>query len=151
MIIIGIDPDSKANGVAVYRKGKLDELLMMNTVELYDLFRMLIDCGDDIQVHIEDVGGISSNAFNIKSRDPVAVKLKKAEHVGKCKQAQIEVERVCEAFDVKVINHKVSKMWKDADSGKKQFELITDWKCQSNPDKRSAAYFGWLGVTSKRK
>lgn len=151
MIIIGIDPDSSANGVAVYRKGRLDELLTLNTFELSNFIPCLLADEDSVEVHIEDVNGISSNAFNVKSKDKLPVKLKKAEHVGKCKQAQIEVERICEAFDVKVVKHKVSKMWKDADSGKKQFESITGWKCQSNPDKRSAAYFGWLGITSKRK
>lgn len=151
MIIIGIDPDSSANGVAVYRKGKLDELLNINTFELSNFIPCLLADEDSVEVHIEDVNGISSNAFNVKSKDRLPVKLKKAEHVGKCKQAQIEVERICEAFNVKVVKHKVSKMWKDADSGKKQFESITGWNGQSNPDKRSAAYFGWLGVTSKRK
>ena len=148
MIIIGIDPDSSANGVAVYQGGKLTELSTMTTIELFGYMNYNVS---ECEVHIEDVNGISSNAFNVKSKDKLPVKLKKAEHVGKCKQAQIEVERICEALKVKVVKHKVSKMWKDADSGKKQFELITGWKGQSNPDKRSAAYFGWLGVTSKRK
>lgn len=148
MVIIGIDPDSSANGVAVYQNGKLTELSNMTTIELFGYMNYSVS---ECEVHIEDVNGISSNAFNVKSKDKLPVKLKKAEHVGKCKQAQIEVERVCEALKVKVVKHKVSKMWKDADSGKKQFELITGWKGQSNPDKRSAAYFGWLGVTSKRK
>ncbi len=148
MVIIGIDPDSGANGVAVYQNGKLTELSNMTTIELFGYMNYKVS---ECEVHIEDVNGISSNAFNVKSKDKLPVKLKKAEHVGKCKQAQIEVERVCESLKVKVVKHKVSKMWKDADSGKKQFELITGWKGQSNPDKRSAAYFGWLGVTSKRK
>lgn len=148
MVIIGIDPDSSANGVAVYQNGKLTELSNMTTIELFVYMNYNVS---ECEVHIEDVNGISSNAFNVKSKDKLPVKLKKAEHVGKCKQAQIEVERVCESLKVKVVKHKVSKMWKDADSGKKQFELITGWKGKSNTDKRSAAYFGWLGVTSKRK
>lgn len=151
MIIIGIDPDSSANGVAVYVGGSLYHLHSLDTISLFKYLSFEVECKESIEVHIEDVNGISSNAFNVKSKDKLPVKLKKAEHVGKCKQAQIEVERVCEALKVKVVKHKVSKMWKDSDSGKKQFESITGWKGQSNPDKRSAAYFGWLGVTSKRK
>ncbi len=150
MIIIGIDPDSSANGVAVYRDNSLSELLALNTFELTTFIACcLSEC--DVVAHIEDVCGISAAFTARDKKKPLAVKLKMAQHIGMCKQAQIEVERVCEAYEVKVVKHKVSKMWKDADSGKKQFELITGWKGQSNPDKRSAAYFGWLGVTSKRK
>lgn len=150
MVIIGIDPDSSANGVAVYRDGALVELLSLNTFQLNTFIACcLAEC--DVVVHIEDVCGISAAFTARDKKKSLAVKLKMAQHIGMCKQAQIEVERICEAYEVDVVKHKVSKMWKDADSGKKQFELITGWKGQSNPDKRSAAYFGWLGVTSKRK
>lgn len=150
MIIIGIDPDSSANGVAVYRNGSLVELLSLNTFQLSTFIACCLS-ESDVVVHIEDVCGISAAFTARDKKKSLAVKLKMAQHIGMCKQAQIEVERICEAYEVKVVKHKVSKMWKDADSGKKQFESITGWKGQSNPDKRSAAYFGWLGVTSKRK
>jgi len=150
MIIIGIDPDSSANGVAVYRNGSLVELLSLNTFQLITFIACCLS-ESDVVVHIEDVFGISAAFTARDKKKSLAVKLKMAQHIGMCKQAQIEVERICEAYEVKVVKHKVSKMWKDADSGKKQFESITGWKGQSNPDKRSAAYFGWLGVTSKRK
>ena len=151
MVIIGIDPDSSANGVAVYRDNALSELLSLNTFELSSFLRIVVDVDECVEVRIEDVCGISAAFTARDKKKSLAVKLKMAQHIGMCKQAQIEVERICEAYEVKVVKHKVSKMWKDADSGKKQFESITGWKGQSNPDKRSAAYFGWLGVTSKRK
>lgn len=145
MIIMGIDPDSGANGVAIYEGGKLTELHNWNTIEFYDYALWISNAQIYCEIHIEDVNGISSNAFNVKSRDTISVKLKKAEHVGKCKQAQIEVERIAEHFGIKVAKHKVSKMWKDA-NGKKQFEQVTGWTSRSNADTRSAAYFGFLGL-----
>lgn len=150
MIIIGIDPDSSANGVAVYRKGALSELVSLNTFQLNTFIACCLS-EDDAEVHIENVCGISAAFTARDKKKPLAVKLKMAQHIGMCKQAQIEVERICSAYEVGVVKHKVSSMWKDADSGKKQFEKVTGWNGRSNEDTRSAAYFGWLGVTAKRK
>ena len=154
MIIIGIDPDSDKHGVAVYENGKLTNIYCMSTIELY---RHIIGLShwltnpETIEVHIEDVCGNRCSSFSWRKNDSVRVKAKKSESVGRCKQAQIEVERVCEYLGVPVVKHKVSSMWKDAGAGKKQFEMVTGWDGRSNPDSRSGAYFGWLGVTGKRK
>jgi hypothetical protein len=73
------------------------------------------------------------------------VQNKISELVGRCKQIQLEVEKIAEHFDIKIVRHKVSRKWKDA-AGRKEFERFTGWKGQSNPDTRSAAYFGYLGT-----
>ena len=152
MIIIGIDPDTKASGLAVYIKGNLHQLSSMPLIDIYDWLDINTPRKgySDIEIHIEDVNGISSNAFSIKSRDPIGVKLKKAEHVGKCKQVQIEIERIAEHFGIKVVKHRVSSSWKDQ-AGKQAFGKITGWTGRSNEDARSAAYFGYLGVTGQSR
>ena len=136
-IIIGIDPDSKAHGVAVYLNGSL---VRLQSMPLIDLFKYVDEAtritGWDIEAHIEDVkarraawhGGGVGGAID----------------VGKCHQAQTEAERVFDYFKIKVVKHKISKLWK-SQASKKQFEKVTGWKKPSNEDTRSAAYFGWLG------
>jgi len=147
-IIIGCDPDSDKSGFAFYVNNTLERLECLSLTSFYIKLESLAEQFDDIELHIENVNGISSNAFSVKGKDPLPVKLKKAEHVGKCKQAQIEIERIAERFNVPIIHHKVSKCWKDA-NGKAQFEKVTGWAGRSNADTRSAAYMGFLGLDSK--
>jgi len=139
-IIIGIDPDSKAHGVAVYDGGKLIKLKSMSTIAIYKYLENLLASRSvyyyQIEAHIENVrarraawhGGGVGGAID----------------VGKCHQAQSEAERVFEEFNIPVVHHKISKLWKSQTS-KKQFTMVTGWKDQSNEDTRSAAYFGYLG------
>ena len=147
-VIIGIDPDSKAHGVAAYVDGRLTSLGSNALIDIIEDIRGLTkEQRSNTTIHLEDV--CANNATFAKS----FVKNKKAStaitrSVGKCQQAQIELERVFEYYGVKVVKHKISKMWKNK-TGKKQFEIVTGWSGRSNEDTRSAAYFGWLGVTGK--
>lgn len=148
-IIIGIDPDSKAHGVAVYTNGKLTSL---DSMDFMGIFRGLVRPygyePSNYEVHIEDVNSVSA-AFGARDKKSnINVKLKMAQHIGMCKQSQIELERLFSYYKVKVVKHKISKMWK---KDKAQFEKVTGWKGRSNEDTRSAAYFGWLGLNSSTK
>jgi len=141
-VVIGCDPDSKAHGVAVYMDGRLIELRSFELLELQQYIEQ--DCcgSNSIELHIENVCGVSA-AFNARDRKTnLNVKLKIAQHIGMCKQAQVEVERMAEANGVKVVKHKISKMWK---KDKAQFEKVTGWSGHSNEDTRSASWFGYLG------
>jgi len=145
MIRIGIDPDSEKHGVAIYVSGGLSKLKSMTLIEIYEKLEFMNSSYlGSIEVHIEDVNGVSASFTARDKKENINVKLKIASHMGRCKQAQIELERVFEYFGVKVVKHKISKNWKDA-SGKKQFEMVTGWTGRSNEDTRSAAYFGFLG------
>jgi len=144
-IIIGIDPDSKAHGVAVYVDGVLADLMNCTLLELNDFF------GDrfydhihlkDIKIHMEDVCGMNA-VFRQRQKSNQAINMKMSNSVGKCQQSQIELERLFHYWGVPVVKHKISKMWK---KDKAQLEKVTGWKSQSNEDTRSAAYFGWLGL-----
>ena len=146
-IIIGIDPDSKAHGVAVYKNGKLTELTNSTIIDLMEFFDDVSDFKTiDFEVHIEDVNGVSAAFMARDKKANIHVKLKMAQSIGMCKQAQIELERMFDHYGVKVVRHKISKQWKSAKSGKPMFERITGWTGRSNEDTRSAAYFGYLGT-----
>lgn len=145
-IIIGIDPDSKAHGVAVYMNGKLEILTCMSMMDIYnyidlDVITAALDNHYDVEFHIEDVCGMNA-VFRQRQTGRKAIDMKMANSVGRCQQAQIELERMAEYFDIKVVKHKISKTWK---KDKAQFENVTGWRGRSNEDTRSAAYFGWLG------
>jgi len=141
-IIIGIDPDSKAHGVAWYVDGKLTDLFSFELMEIVDTIRLMPRL--NVVVHMEDV--CANNAvFMPPSNKPNKIAEAKARGrtLGMCQQSQSELERMFESFGVKVVKHKISKMWK---KDKAQFEKVTGWKGRSNEDTRSAAYFGYLGL-----
>ena len=146
MIIIGVDPDSKAHGVAIYENGtliNLENLPLMEFNNMLDFWYQ--EAGrTNIEVHIEDV--CANNAVFMKpanSKKSIAEAKARGRTLGMCQQSQIELERLIEYWDIKIVKHKTSKMWK---KDKKQFEMVTGWIGRSNEDNRSAAYFGFLGV-----
>jgi len=143
-IIIGIDPDSKAHGVAVYVDGKLSRLECLTLYWFMDALDFYSDVDNDIEIHIEDVCAMNA-VFRQRQGSNQAINMKMANNIGKCQQSQIELERLIHHRAIKIVKHKISKMWK---KDKRQFELVTDWSGQSNEDTRSAAYFGWLGTKS---
>lgn len=144
MIIIGIDPDSKAHGVAIYVNGKLSVLESMPLMKLHDTITQFKIGGLEMAIHIEDV--CANNAV-FMPRGSSKQGESKARHrtLGMCQQAQLEVERMAEYHDIKVVKHKISSNWKSA-KHKSIFELATKWKGRSNEDTRSAAYFGFVGL-----
>ena len=119
----------------------------MTTMELRDTIVGRLKCGEggSAVIHIENVCGISYSGFHVRGKDSLPVKLKKAENVGMCKQAQREVEFMAEHLGVKVVKHPISPQWKNQ-AGKKMFERMTGWTGRSNEDSRSAAWFGYLGT-----
>ena len=142
-VIIGIDPDSKAHGVAIYNDGKLIELFSMPLPELVNLI-------DKTSIYksaswsIENVCGMGA-VFQQRQTKNKNVNSSMAKRIGMCQQAQTELQRFLDFYGVEYKLHKISKTWK---KDKKQFELVTGWKGRSNEDTRSAAYFGWLGLNA---
>ena len=150
MMIIGCDPDVDGKGYAIYEDGKLKDLRSFTLIELYQYLDIedILGFIDKIELHIEDLNANKSSAFNHKGRQSKAVQNKISESVGRCKQVQVEVERIAEYFGIKIVRHKVSSKWKDA-AGKKEFERNTGWSDRSNEDTRSAAWFGFIGSRGK--
>lgn len=143
MVVIGIDPDSKAHGVAVYKNGKLDKLECMPLMQLYLFIDNALECESKVIVHIENVKG---NNASFKGRQPVNVQKDIGRRIGMVQQSQTEIERMLEHLGVDYKLHKISKLWK---KDKNQFEKVTGWKGRSNEDTRSAAYFGFLGLKTR--
>lgn len=140
-IIIGIDPDSKAHGVAFYRNGELYALEMLNNKQLL-IDHQLATCDWDILVSIEDVCA-NNFVYARNNKGNKAVTSKIAMAIGRCQQSQKELMMWLDNYNVKYVLHKPQKgNWA---KNKAQFEKVTGWTGRSNEDTRSAAYFGWLG------
>jgi len=144
-LIIGCDPDSDKSGFAIYKNGVLSDLLSMRLLDFIDFLTTHKD--KEIVLHIENLCS-TSTAFTANKAPTQAAKLKIAQNIGQCKQAQIEIERIAESYNVKIVHHQISSKWKKG-SSKKEFERLTGWIGRSNEDTRSAAYFGYIGVIQK--
>lgn len=140
MIVIGIDPDANKHGVSVYVDSKLVDLKSLELMQLVDLLR---EYEFKCVVHIEDVNAQKA-VWHGRQQSKAAYGMT-SQNVAKCKQAQLEVERMCKYFGVEVVKHKISSEWK-SQAGKVVFERVTGWKGRSNEDARSAAWFGYKGV-----
>ena len=141
-IIIGIDPDSKAHGVSIYMDGKLTGLNCLSLVDIVKMIPKWQELDKTVEFHIEDVCANNAVFRAVGNNQKVAGAMGRS--IGKVQQSQIELERFLASFLMFPVKHKISKMWK---KDKAQFEKVTGWKGRSNEDTRSAAYFGWLGVT----
>lgn len=143
MIIIGIDPDSKAHGVAFYFDGELKALRNMSLLQLFD-FISKWKLTETIEIHMEDTCAINATfgkefVKNARAQSTIS------RSIGMCQQAQIELERLAEYFGIKVFKYPISKQWKDAKTGNAILKQL-GYDVRSNEDTRSAAYFGYCGV-----
>lgn len=141
-IVIGVDPDSEAHGVAIYREKELIDLSCMPLMEFMGQIKLHKNLGDNIKVIIENVKA-NKGTFAKSFVKNAAASKGVAQGVGMCKQSQSELERMLDHLGIEYKLMPISKAWK---KDKKQFELVTGWTGRSNEDTRSAAYFGWLGL-----
>lgn len=150
MIVVGIDPDADKYGVAIYVNGVLHELIMMNIGELAV---RLNQCGSkEIIFSIEDVmknrpvfGQRIKKIGDVRKRD--SVKMEMAQRLGRCKHSQKALMDLLEAYN---IGYKLYPPQKGSWANDKElFEKATGWTGLSNPDKRSAAFFGFLALNNK--
>lgn len=144
MKVIGIDPDKDRSGVAVYESGELVQLLNMDLVSFIDWVWTL---PEPVTFAIED--GSLINTFYAKYRSkPVPVQLKIARSVGANNQRGLDLIAICEKNGHKVYRYKPrSGNWAD---NRPKMEGATGWCKNSNPETRSAAFFGWLHLNNKK-
>lgn len=143
-IIIGCDPDSDKHGIAYYENGFIYDLMKMNSLEIHLWLQdEITEYGrSNIIFHIENVCG-NNSTFKKKGVKNALANNAVTRGIGKCQQAQIELERVLDHNEIKYVHHKISKMWK---KDKIQFEKVTGWTGRSNEDTRSAAWMGYQGL-----
>lgn len=140
MITVGVDPDSKAHGVAIYEN---KQLVSLHLWSLPQIIKYITETNEPVIFSIEDAKA-KKCVYRQHSSNKARPQGEIGRRLGMCQQAQIELERVLESFSVPYVLHKPMKgNWADTKL-KKQFEKVTGWKGQSNMDTRSAAWFGYL-------
>lgn len=135
--VIGVDPDAVKHGVAIFHEGQLLRLKLLETYDLVELAR-----AEECVLAIEHVTANKHiyakhkrRANNAKVRDQIAIK------VGRVQQAQVELCRMLDRFDVKY--RLIRPMVGNWSHNKREFELITGWTRPSGEDTRAAAFYGY--------
>jgi len=139
VIVIGIDPDNKKSGLAVYRAGKLVEL---HNLTYKEFCTQVIDrrFGEAVFVVEDSEQNKFMYARNRGGPDQVATKI--AQDVGRVKRLGTCMADLLEVLGYKV--HRVKPCKKNFAKDKARFEYLTGWEGRSNPETRSAAYFGLI-------
>lgn len=141
--VIGIDPDAEKFGYARYCDG---ELMILDNLALPELVGKLIDARELSESVVVSIENVMANQFvyarNKKSSKAAESKI--AMHIGRCQQAQVELQRWLDHYDIPYVLHKPQRgNWADK---RELFKRITGWEGQSNADNRAAAYFGYLAI-----
>lgn len=148
ILTVGIDPDSKAHGVAIYKGSNLVELHEWPRAEIISWVLGLGE-GAQCRFSIEDMKA-NKCVFRQHSHKKARPQGEIGRKLGLCQQAQIELERDLLHLGIPFELHKPqSGNWAKTKM-KPQFKLVTGWKKRSNADTRSAAFFGFLSLNNRQ-
>lgn len=145
MWTIGIDPDSERFGIAAYLDGKLQVCATATIVEIFTDHLPAWLRFAEVKFSIENVMA-NQFVYARNRKGSTANQSKIAMHIGRCQQAQVELMRWLDHYGIPYVLHRPQKgNWSD---NKAMFEKVTGWTGRSNPDTRSAAYFGYLALNN---
>jgi len=142
-MIVGIDPDSVASGVAQVCGGVITEL---QCLEFYDLISFLTTNKEIISLVVVEAGWLNKSNFHLfrggKNGKKQVVGIKEAAEIGKDvgrnHQTGILIVQMCERIGIpcRIKKPLLNNVWKN---NGKLFNKLTGWDGQSNPEKRDAA------------
>jgi len=153
--VVAIDPDCVKSGIAIYESGELTGLLNLTIAKYVEMLPMLASEGAEIAIEDANlIGGM----YRHNPRDTKALAAKKAQHVGAIKRQCSAMIELAESHGIKVTAYKPRQgNWAGASKtvnnkqGVAMLKRNTGWAGQSNPETRSAAFFGWIHINNKRK
>lgn len=122
-IILGIDPDAKASGLALYKNEKLSVVCIATLFQIYDW--LSDSCSESVLVVMGDV----TNGDDRKS------------------QVGWHILEMCEHLGFEVVKRPVVTQWR---TKRELFERRTGWDRSSVAVERSAAHIGYLEVHKKK-
>ncbi len=148
--VVGIDPDCKKSGFAFYKAGRLVALRNYDFAEYAEKLQVVFKengiTPDNCILVIEDGNMIKTIYAEHRDSRP-NVYAEKARNVGRVQEMATCMIILAEYFGYTVYQEKPQKgNWAPADMTA-QFKAATGWKKQSNPETRSAAFFGFLGLS----
>lgn len=143
-LIIGIDPDLKASGVAIVVRNKISELKNMPFPELIEYITALA-ADNEITVKLEDVNAWRS----VKHRagtGPAAMR-KISQNVGQVKATASLIKEMLNSkgIEVHLVKPLKGKVKMQAKKNSAYFNKLTGWTGSSNEDNRDAALIALHG------
>jgi len=145
--VVGVDPDSKAHALAIYRSGILEELRLAQLMEVDAWLSEQPDL-NQVLFSVEDTLA-QSFVYARNVQHSKAAHARVALSVGRCQQAQEELMRLLAYRGVKYELHR--PMGTNWHANISRFKTVTRWAGRSNDDTRSAAFFGWLALQLQGK
>ena len=98
--IIGIDPDTKKSGVAIFEAEK--KVLSLDNLNLVKLFGFLNDRRNEIELVVIESGESNRSLFNAqKAKGSFLSRLKIAMNIGKNFQLTDDIAAICEIIGIK--------------------------------------------------
>lgn len=130
MRIIGIDPDTKASGVAVYENRSL---VFLETKPLYDLLKFIIDYAPDIVCisagWLNKITNFQDQISNVKVRERISERIGANHEIGK----QIQTFCISRGINYILVRPRGKKL------NARQFSGYTNWRSATNQETRDAA------------
>ncbi len=146
MMIIGIDPDLEASGVAIVRNGQIESLQNMDFFDLQEFIQLQKEVEPDVIFAVEDVE-LNKALYAKHNGQKAKVREKIGQNVGQAKGVTRLIEQYlirlnCRYVMVAPLKGRFKKAKKDSE----YFNRLTGWTGRSNADKRDAAMIALYGI-----
>ena len=142
-MIIGIDPDLEASGVAMVRNG---ELVDMETLDFFSLMEFINHFKDEALFAVENVE-LSKALYAKHNGKNQRVRERIGQNVGQVKAIARLIEQYLVRIDAPyVMVAPLNGRFKKAKEDREYFNRLTGWRRSSNADKRDAALIALFGV-----
>lgn len=144
MIIVAIDPDLKASGVAVVSGTTIGQLKNVRFCEMLEFLAQFDK--ERVLVKLEDVGA-NKGLFAAQSNKNKAVSIRVATNVGQVIAVARLMHEMLEhaGYTVKMVRPIRGPMKMQAKTDAAYFNKITGWTGKSNADQRDAAIVAIYG------
>ena len=146
MMIIGIDPDLEASGVAIVRNGQIESLQNMDFFDLQEFIQLQKEVDPDVIFAVENVE-LNKALYAKHNGQKAKVREKIGQNVGQVKGVARLIEKYLARLDCRyVMVTPLKGRFKKAKEDKHYFNRLTGWTGNSNPDKRDAAMIALYGI-----
>jgi len=147
MLIIGIDPDLEASGVAVVRHGRL---VNMDSLDFFSLLDFIGRYKDEAVFAVENVE-LNKSLYAKHGGKKAKVRERIGQNIGQVKA----IARLIEQYLIRIDAHHVmvaplKGRFKKAKINREYFNQLTGWTGTSNADKRDAALIALYGVSHRQ-
>lgn len=147
-MVVGIDPDIEASGVAIILEGKIEKLIKMT---FFELIKFIDENQLDAFFIVENVE-LHSSLYAIHIGKNSRVREKIAQNVGKVKAVCRLIEEFLIQIDANFVLAKPIKGFlKKTKKDKLYFNQLTGWNGNSSEDTRDAAIIALFGDRHNKK